>query len=138
MRVVTCAHISVDSCSLDGCLSCQDEHGKIIRWLNKESSKDSLLTSFSFCHCRKHKLNLHQFHWRIWHLQRVLINVQLHSPCFHFAKVDNLNSRGFLKPNSMLVLTFFFLNSDLIIHSHITQKAAIYFSFHLFSVVGFD
>lgn len=107
--------------------------GRSFCGLNKESSKGSLLMSFSFRRRGEHKLHLHYFHWRIWLLQRVLINVQLRSPCFHFAKVDNLNSRGFLKPNSVLVLPFFFfpfLNSVLIIYLHNTQKKLQYvFSF---------
>ena len=82
-------YISVDSCSLDGCLLRQGEHRKIIRCSNKKSSKGSLLTCLSFCHKENISLIYISFSRGFELLQRVLINVKLHSPCFHFAKVDN-------------------------------------------------
>lgn len=127
--------ISVDSCSLDGCLLCQHEHREITGCLNKESSKDSLLMSFSFCHCRK-LFSLHYFDWSIFLQKHVLINVLLHSPWFHIVKADNLNSKG---TQQVGVDFFFFLKSNNlkyhIIHHQIHQ---FIFLFIQVSVVRFD
>lgn len=128
--------ISDDSCSLNGCLLYQHEHRDIIGRLNKESSKDSLLMSFSFCDCNQKKLfSLHCFDWSVCLQKYVLINVLLLSPWLHIAKADNLNSKG----KQQVGIDFFFvLNGNNSKYHIMSIKHQLIFLFFRVSVVRFD
>lgn len=68
--------------------------------------------SFSSCLPENIRFICITFTGRIWLSLHVLINVQLNYSYFHFAKVNNLNSQGSLKPNSMLVVYFFYFEKE--------------------------
>lgn len=127
--------ISVDSCSLNGCLFCQHEYRDIIGCLNKESSKDSLLMSFSFCHCKKKLFSLQYFDWSVCLQKHVLINVLLLSPWFHIAKADTLNSKG---KQRVGIDSFFVSNGNNSKYHIMSIKHQFIFLFIRVSVVRFD